>query len=349
MGGAETNVVKITRELVERGYEVHLATLEDNGPLIEEFGYLFASKTVVGLFYKTPLKSILAYVNLLRKHSFQAVLNFGIRVEFFSRILTKSFSAQTKVIANIRSTDHWRKWYHSLLDQSTFGLVDVWVSNSEAGKQSSVNREGISPERIHVIYNFVESIPDVYNQLIPQSNPREIRLGLLANITRNKGYYDLLDIVDQLIKKGYSPKVYCGGVDRTGGDFEKELKSRKLESYFHLLGYISDKANFFEQIEIFVLPSYLEGMPTVVLEAMQFGKPIVTTGIDGMLEQIKHLHNGWLSAPGDIDSFVEGILELHNNEAIRKRFIENSTLVLKGKFDKIICIKQWIGIIESKS
>jgi glycosyltransferase involved in cell wall biosynthesis len=90
-------------------------------------------------------------------------------------------------------------------------------------------------------------------------------------------------------------------------------------------------------------------MPTVVLEAMQFGKPIVTTGIDGMLEQIKHLHNGWLSAPGDIDSFVEGILELHNNEAIRKRFIENSTLVLKGKFDKIICIKQWIGIIESKS
>src|SRR6185369_3826699 len=136
MGGTETNIISISKELRQRGFEVHIATLEDNGSMFSKCEEFATSLTVIDLFHKVPINSFLKYVRLLKKHKFDVILNFGLRVEIFSRILTPLFSRKSKIISNIRSTDRFRRFYHVWLDMLTHGVVDKWVSNSIAGKNS---------------------------------------------------------------------------------------------------------------------------------------------------------------------------------------------------------------------
>lgn len=350
IGGAESNVLKISRELSEKGYEVHLATLENNGPMFDVCEHM-TSLTTIGLFYKTPLRSVYKFWSLLKKHHIEVVLNFGMRVEFFSRILSKLYSKKIWIISNIRSTDTFRKKYHVIFDQLTFGLVDCWISNSIAGKNAFIKREKIPEEKIDVIYNYIEVPEGIENTFRDKKKPirnKIIRIGILANIRKLKGYYDLDKVARNIISKGFEPKFICGGVDHTNGRFEDFIREQKLNDHFVLKGYVKDKNAFFEGIDVFLLPSYMEGMPTVILEAMVYGKPIVSTNIDGIPEQISHGVNGFLYAPGDTDGFAEGIIKLFTEHDLAEAFVKNSYQIANTVFDKKNNLNKWIAVINNR-
>jgi glycosyltransferase involved in cell wall biosynthesis len=344
IGGAESNVIKISQELVKKGYKVHFATLENNGPMFEICENFASSVTTVGIFYKTPIHSTICYWKLLKKYEIDVVLNFGMRVEFFSRIISKFYSRSIKVISNIRSTDSFRKKHHVLIDQLTFGFVSKWVSNSIAGKNAFVNREKILADRIDVIYNYIEKNADEPLDLV--KIPGTIRVGVLANIRPMKGCYDLIKVAEGIIARGYNPEFICGGIDHTHGDFEKMIHAHKLERHFKLLGFVADKAVFFKNIDLFFLPSYMEGMPTVILEAMVYKKAVISTDIDGMPEQITHEYNGLLYPPGDITHFIDGILRIYEDDKLRLDFIAKSELILNERFGKESNIAKWLAVIN---
>ena len=74
--------------------------------------------------------------------------------------------------------------------------------------------------------------------------------------------------------------------------------------------------------DIFVLPSLFEGMPLSLAEAMATGMPVVTTATCGMLDLVKHRHNGLLVPPRNSSDLASAILELLNNPALRQRLGE---------------------------
>lgn len=87
----------------------------------------------------------------------------------------------------------------------------------------------------------------------------------------------------------------------------------------------------------------MEGMPTVVLEAMNYGVPVIATTVGGIPEQIEDGENGFLCAPGDIGSFATSILKLHS-EILRLKFICNSYKVLDEKFSRKLVIEKWKSV-----
>jgi glycosyltransferase involved in cell wall biosynthesis len=346
IGGAETNVIKIAKELSLKGYEVHFATLEDNGPMFEQCEDFAASLNIIGLFYKTPLKSTVKFWKLLKEHKIDVVFNFGMRVEFFSRLVSKLYSDSIKVISNIRSTDTFRKKYHVLIDQLTFKYVDRWISNSIAGKHAFMEREQIPEGKIGVIYNYIE-FPEIQQELIETNNkPGKLRIGILANIRQLKGYYDLVPLAHELTDAGLNPLFICGGIDHTNGDFAKLVQEEQLSSCFDFKGYVKDKRQFFDEIDLFILPSYMEGMPTVILESMYYGKPVISTNVGGMPEQIESGYNGYLYSPGDIDGFKGAIVNLHNNKQLARDFVSRSRTILKERFAKNASLDLWVSVIE---
>lgn len=344
IGGAETNIIKISHELAQRGYEVHFATLEDNGPMFNSCRDIGKSFTEIGLFLDSPLQSIKKFTNLLKEHQFAAVFNFGLRVELFSRILTKLFSARTRSIANIRSTNAFRKIYQVLLDRSTSFLVDEWVSNSEAGKRIYLQREKIDARKIKVIYNFIETIPlEKVVHRIMKSN--EVRIGILSRIKKLKGHYDLIPLTKELLKFNIKPLFILAGLDNTNDDFEQQVKSNRYEEYFEFRGFTEDRDQFFADIDIFMLPSYLEGMPTSILEAMAYQKPIVTTNIDGIPEQIENGVNGFALPPGDFEGFARAIKRIVEDDYLRHKFVERNMILIESTFKKEEKIEEWIKVI----
>ncbi|RFS23954.1 glycosyltransferase [Chitinophaga silvatica] len=343
IGGAETNIIKLIKELTTKGYKVHLASLQNTGPMLDHCASDLISFTEIGLYYKTPKKSYNLYKQLLLKNKIDIVFNFGLRVELFSRTVSKSINPNIKVISNIRSTDDWRKFYHIWLDRITSKNVDKWVSNSEAGRQITITREKYPASKIEVIYNYIEVSRRQSNS--PMRSDR-ISIGILANIKALKGYFDLIKVSKRLVEQGVPHKFICAGVDYTNGDFEKAISDMGVANNFELKGYIKDKDTFFEEIDIFILPSYLEGLPTCLLEAMAFSKPVICTNVGGNQELVHDKVNGFVHAPGDIKGFTNSITQLIDDPLLRDKFIDNGHKFIHERFEKSKCLAQWIAVIE---
>jgi len=341
IGGAETNIIKLSDEFEKNGHKVFWAFLDNGGPMLEiaSYRYKFFCFKFSPIFL---LHSLFGYSRFIRTNKIECVLNFGLRVEVVSRIFSKFVGAK-RIISNIRSTDDWRKWYHSFLDRITSGKVDIWISNSLAGKLVFSRREKIPLDKIDVIYNFIDLRKQKFTYVNRQS--KNVRIGILANVLEKKGYLDLIKISKQLTHLGIQHIIKYAGRDEMNGGFEKKVLSNGLSNTFHRLGYINEKDLFFEDIDIFILPSYMEGFPTSILEALSFGKPVIATNIGGIPEILSNEENGFICNPGDINAFVNAIQQLMI-ENTYKSIVDNGFLSLK-KFEKSVILKQWEAHIQS--
>lgn len=346
IGGAESNFIKIATELHSRGYKINLIVVKDNGPLIEILKPILNSYLVLD--FTKPiffLSRVIKYKKFVRENRIDVVFNLGLKVELYSRIFSKVFGIK-KVVSNIRSTDDWRKWYHTALDRITQFGVDIWVSNSIAGLDSFVKREKIDLSRTRVIYNYIEDFEVNFSDINIEKFDT-VNIGILSNIKEGKGFDDLILIVKKLqtynIKKF---KFIVGGRDLTNGRIiEKCIENNVLVS-INFLGYVDDKELFFQNIDIFLLPTYWEGLPTSILESMYYGKPVISTKVGGIPELISHGYNGLLSTPGDIETFEEHIIKLCNSSSLYNMFRSNSIGILDSKFTKSRILDKWIEVLN---
>ena len=139
-----------------------------------------------------------------------------------------------------------------------------------------------------------------------------------GKIDQLKGIYDLLEVLYQN-KQSFSDKIELriGG----GGEVEKlkELISKyELEDFVYYEGFVSGnkKETLLNECDAYILPSYTEGLPVSILEAMSYGKPILSTPVGGIPEVVKE--NGILFQPGDLSAIREAIELIANNKSRRK-------------------------------
>lgn len=100
-----------------------------------------------------------------------------------------------------------------------------------------------------------------------------------------------------------------------------------------------DLFKLLRQADVFALPSYLEGLPISVLEAMALGIPTVSTNINAIPEAVKHLETGLLIEPGDTEALKNAILLLKNDSSLREKLaIQGKKYVLEN-FDETVVAK----------
>ena len=162
------------------------------------------------------------------------------------------------------------------------------------------------------------SFPD---QPLPETG-REGFLSLLflGKIGDNKGVFDLLDVIARN-RTRYQYKIKL----KIGGDGEvKRLKdyiiSRQIGDMVEYAGWVQGhlKHYLLSTCDVFILPSYNEGLPVSVLEAMSYGKPVISTTVGGIPEIVKNGINGFLIAPGDKNALEEHIEHLFYHAAERR-------------------------------
>ena len=148
----------------------------------------------------------------------------------------------------------------------------------------------------------------------------------LGAFGRRKGVFDLIEAGAKIAERRPHVVFELGG-DQAVDELRALITERGLESNVRILGWVrgEEKLDAFRRAHIFVLPSYHEGLPIAVLEALAAGLPLVTTPVGGIPEVIKDGVNGILVEPGDIDALAEGILRLLDDEPFRKRMVGTNT------------------------
>jgi len=94
-------------------------------------------------------------------------------------------------------------------------------------------------------------------------------------------------------------------------EVECEISKQKLEDKIVITGWCSaeEVKNHLDQAKALILPSLMEGIPVVIMEAMARHTPVISTYVSGIPELVQNGVNGWLVPPSDVDSLANAILE----------------------------------------
>lgn len=190
---------------------------------------------------------------------------------------------------------------------------DVIIALSEYWKEYFKNE--FPTKRVEIIKNVI-SAPRVHKQQTGYFTL--LFLGLLG---RNKGIYDLLECIrDHKVEFQGKLKLYIGG----NGEIEhvKQLiKEYGIADIVIFEGWVSGdkKIELLNKSDAYILPSYKEGLPISILEAMSYGMPIISTPVGGIPEIVSNGENGYLVEPGNKEDIYKAIISLLNDSDLRNR------------------------------
>ncbi len=196
-----------------------------------------------------------------------------------------------------------------------FSKCARFIVLSESWKKYYIDNLGLKPERVVVLPNPVK-LPSQVPQR-PSSN--ELSLVFLGRIGQRKGAFDLIKAFASMPAEQKTRSRLTLAGDGEGEKARSLVKSLNLTNYITILDWVDQEQRdlLLEKADVFVLPSYNEGMPMALLEAMSWGLPVITTPVGGIPEIIAHTKNGLLVTPGDIQQLSQAMQSLIENEDLR--------------------------------
>jgi glycosyltransferase involved in cell wall biosynthesis len=147
-----------------------------------------------------------------------------------------------------------------------------------------------------------------------------IRLATVASLTPKKGHDVLLRALARLKRDGIDCAAAFAGEGGERRRLEAAIARLDLGDRVHLLGAVVNVADVLAAIDVFVLPSRVEGLPLALLEAMAAGKPVVATAVGGVPEVIEPGVNGLLVPPDDDAALAGAIATLARSPDLRARY-----------------------------
>jgi glycosyltransferase involved in cell wall biosynthesis len=210
--------------------------------------------------------------------------------------------------------------------------------------------EDVLPEdKIDVVYNGVDA--EAFDKIEGDKEKNgKFRILFVGLLEESKGYFDLIKAV--LILKRYYPDIEVFSAGRwLVNEFKEKVKSfmheNDLKTQVKFLGVVTEeeKIKLFKKSDVLVLPTYfyLEGQPSVILEAMAAELPVITCDRGSIKEMVAHGENGFIIPPSSPDQIAEKIALLIEDKDLRGRMGEKSHRMVKEKFT----LDQYVdGVVE---
>jgi glycosyltransferase involved in cell wall biosynthesis len=241
----------------------------------------------------------------------------------------------------------WWRWYFRRVLHFTNGVIAL----SSEWKQISQLVPGI---QVFFLQNAIDLAPYqniARERFLHWQINRVVHVLYLGNIGQAKGSFELIDTAQHLAFDGV--EIYfdlVGNEMRTG---ELDILRQQLEDtcLFNLIKIHPpvigvEKLAYFRDTDIFVYPSYSEGMPIAVIEAMASGLPIVATNVGGLPDLVIDGLNGILVDPGHPDQLAAALLTIASDPELRRSMGEESARLAKEHFDIERHVNQLVSIYK---
>lgn len=220
---------------------------------------------------------------------------------------------------------------------------DHIISLTEHMKVESL-RQHIDQRKISVLPNSIDT-----SEINPKED-EEFRsppiIGTMGRMVYKKGFDIFLESLATLKKEGVQFKALIGGT----GPEERNLKSLVsdlgLENFVEFTGWIKDKKDFFQKIDIFCLPSRSEPFGIVLLEAMANNVPVISTNSTGPTEIIKHMKDGFIVQETRQQKLAAGLEYMITQEEAAKQYAVNALKKVTTKYDTKIVSNKLKKILE---
>jgi glycosyltransferase involved in cell wall biosynthesis len=303
-GGISTMIGIHTAALIKEGYKVNIILSKDSDAInsIKSCSRLISNKDK------------LLSINMYNWLDF-ILLKFGICI-WIKKILNNAdiiFVHNAKLIKIIKkntikpvfAVNHTAK--KSQLKY--FKKADMIFSVNNKINDQLINL-GVSKKICVYCPNVLIDIPDFK---INNVSEKKIVIGALGRMVDKKGFFDFIEALKILKARGINFKAILAG----NGELYNTLRNASKDlSELEFPGWVKDKKDFYNTIDIFCQPSHFEPFGLTIIEAMAYAKPVISTDCDGPSEIIIDNKNGFLVKKKNPQEIAEVIIKLINNSEI---------------------------------
>lgn len=349
MYGAEVMLLSLMAEQRKAGLTPALASI---GKRKEGEKPIEAAAMAQGLpcikFRFAPGPNLLGALGILRfanRQGYRVLHSHGYKADIFFGFLPASLR-RIPIIATLHGWTNTggdtKLQLYEWLDGKSLSHMDavVLVSNSMLSHPWLRN---CRPQNLHVVTNGIYSSLDAAAKTVDLPSGEidksiasfcgsGLKICSIGRLSPEKGYLTLLDAFRCLLNKGIDARLVIIGEGPQRAHLEQKASRLGIASKILLPGYRRNASNYLPLFDIFALPSFTEGMPITLLEAMAAGVPIVASRVGGIPELLMDGKAGLLVAPGNVDQLAASIELLMKNSDLKNRMVNQARSTVRKSY-----------------
>ncbi|MEW4489869.1 glycosyltransferase [Thalassoglobus sp. JC818] len=330
-GGAERALLQLVTRLDRTRWTPRVYCLSKPGELVAEFeqhGIEVKCRTRSRRFDPTIISWLTKDLREFEPDIIQGFL-------FHGNIASRLAGARAKIpikIAGHRVAERGRRW-HLKIDRLTSRWVDHHVCVSQGVADFITQQLSLDPQHVSVIPNGVTETTSSSTTLSDQTHsiraefqlaPETLIVLAAGRLHPQKGFSDLLNAF-RIVRDNHSGfHLLIAGEGPQKQELETQIRDLKLEDCVTLIGYRSDLSTLMQQVDLFVLSSLWEGMPNVVLQAMECGLPVVTTEVEGVPDVIESNLHGVVVPIGAVPELAAACTEILSDPKLAEQLGRNA-------------------------
>ena len=314
-GGAQKTLRFLVAGLARRGYEQHVVALNEkyHPEVVANLRKAGATVEIIGRPQLYAGVGFWRLVRLLRRRSpdwVHTLLPWG---DLVGRACARRAGIRriaSTVTARYLDKPRWQL----ALDRATIGWARKVVFKSAETMPFSMEREGVRAEQAVCISNGVEW--DDADRSAAAAALRERHgggarqvLGMVARLHPQKAHGDLLRAYREVRNEFPDTVLWLVGDGPERRKLEALARRLGLADRVVFAGDRSDVPDWLAALDLFVHPTYYEGMSNAVLEALAAARPVVATAVDGLRDVVEPGVHGWLVPPGDVPALAAAMKE----------------------------------------
>jgi len=167
--------------------------------------------------------------------------------------------------------------------------------------------------------------------------PDDYVVGYVGRLVPAKGLMHLLKAAEKISKVHPNIVLLIVGEGADKAKLQAEAEASRVKAHF--VGYQTDTPPYYSLMDVFVLPSFFEGLPGVVLEAMAMQKPVIATNVGGTADLVSNGENGFLVSPRNSEEIAFGLEKLVSQPDLASKMGKTGRQIVEKDF-------QWDRIVD---
>jgi glycosyltransferase involved in cell wall biosynthesis len=255
-------------------------------------------------------------IDLLHRLRADVICCHGYKGDLIGRWAARSVGIPAVAVSRGWTAESFRVRLYEFLDRRVLRGMDRVVCVSQ-GQAAKVKKAGVAAERIRVIPNSIDTqrfdqpdaeAPEMLQQYFPTR--RRFIIGAAGRLSPEKGFEQLIRAAPKVLAAVPNAGFVIFGDGPLRCNLQQQIAELALQADFVLAGFREDLDRLVSGLDLLVLPSFTEGMPNVVLEAMAASVTVVATAVGGTPEVVADGITGWLVPPGNPPELARRIIDV---------------------------------------
>ena len=232
-----------------------------------------------------------------------------------------------------------------VLERIDFHLADQIAVESE----STINFQGLNKYRKKIAINGAMYIDTNLFTVKKEIKDKRNLVGYIGRLAQGKGIPNFIKAMPLILKERKDVEFLIGGGGTLQSKIRDELRKNNLSQKVKRTGWIPDNeiVDYFNELKLFILPSYSEGLPHTVLEVMACGTPVLATPVGGISDIIKDGETGFIMKDNSPECIAENVIRALEHPNLDE-IVKNARKMIEKEYTYEVVVENYRKLLVKK-